>query len=114
MRLALLDEHDRQQTYRIRAGGEARGQTRASSTSDEVHLTSTNFAAVLHALAGGPMTVVEIAAETGVSHELIEEIVRILALTWDVAPAGDCYTARNREARDAASSGRRFGEGLYR
>jgi 5,10-methylenetetrahydrofolate reductase len=59
------------------------------------------------------MTVVEIETETGVSHELIEEIVRILALTGDVAPAGDGYSARNREARDAASIGSRSGEGLY-
>lgn len=59
------------------------------------------------------MKIVEIETETGVSHELIKEIVRILALTGDVAPAGDRYSARNREARDAASIGRRFGEGLY-
>jgi hypothetical protein len=94
MRPAHLGERDRLTTDRIGAGGEAQDRARTAWTSEEVHLTSTHFAAVLCALAHGPMTVVEIVAQTGVPANFVEEAVRVLALTGDVAGAGDHYTAR--------------------
>jgi hypothetical protein len=112
MRLAHPDDHDRPTTDRIGAEGEARGQTRTSWTSEEAHLTSTDFASVFHALAGGPMTVVEIETHTGVVAKFVEEVVRVLTLTGDVVAAGDHVIARNRALGHAASIGGSFHQGL--
>jgi hypothetical protein len=112
MPLAYRHEHDRPTTDRIGAGGDARDQTRTAWTREEAHPTSTDFAAVFAALACGPMTVAEIEAETGVLVMIVEEVVRFLTLTGDVAAAGDRYMARNLELAHAASIGAGFQHGL--
>lgn len=108
MRLAYRHEHDRPTTDRIGAGGEARNQSRTAWTREKAHPTSTDFAAVFAALAGGPMTLAEIEAEAGVLVMIVEEVVRVLTLTGDVAAAGDRYMTRNRELAHAASIGARL------
>jgi len=67
---------------------------------DDAPMTSTDFAAVFLALTGGPMTAVEIEAETGVSPRVVAEVVRIFELTGDVACARGRYVARKSEVWD--------------
>lgn len=85
---------------------------RTSWTSEEAHLSSTDFASVFHALAGGPMTIVEIETHTGVVAKFVQEVVRVLTLTGDVVAAGDRVIARNRALGDAATIGGSFHQGL--